>query len=90
MKKKEKRKKGTRYFLLLRVFCPLFVNGSIQFSPTLPSFQRVLSALPRRVGNNILYFADLGWLLSYYVFLWYSLRPADFQVEQSTSLQVIE
>jgi hypothetical protein len=46
--------KGDRILLLLKIKSILspFVSSSIQFSPALLSFQRVLSALLRSVGNE--------------------------------------
>jgi hypothetical protein len=46
--------KGDRILLLLKIKSILspFVSSSIQFSPALLSFQRVLSALPRNAGNE--------------------------------------
>jgi len=51
--------KGDRILLLkIKSILSPFVNSSIQFSPALPSFQRVLSALLKNAGNNIPDFAD--------------------------------
>jgi hypothetical protein len=46
--------KGDSILLLLKIksILSLFVSSSIQFSPALLSFQRVLSVLPRNAGNE--------------------------------------
>ncbi len=54
--KKGKLKKMT-FFIAYSVIVAFF-SVSIQFSLTLPSFQKVLSTLPRNEENNTLDFAD--------------------------------